>query len=57
MKKGRKKLEIVKDIYNVLETEGKVTISRFIKEGINNKTTLEYIELINYIIKKLNRKR
>lgn len=49
-KKGKKKLDIVKNIFKVLENEGKTFISRFSKEGYSNDTILDYIEMINWIL-------
>lgn len=49
-KKGKKKLDIVKNIFKILENEGKTFILRFSKEGYSNDTILDYIEMINWIL-------
>lgn len=50
VKKGRKKLEIVQLIFEILNEEKEVTISRFIEAGLNNPNTIEYIIMINWIV-------
>ena len=50
MRSGRKKLEIIQSIIELLEKEKSVPISQFTKIGIPNAYTLEYIELINWVL-------
>lgn len=48
MKTGRKKIKIVKEILGYLETKDEVFITSLKELGLNNTTSIEYIELINY---------
>ncbi len=52
VRKGRSKLDIVKEIYRHLEKNNQVLISSFTDIGISNKTAEEYIDLINFILDK-----
>lgn len=54
VRKGRSKLDLVKLIFEKLESAKpgeQLPISTFQPEGLDNKRSREYIELINYILK------